>query len=84
MKIRKGNSKMSIRIRKVNNILVALCGYETNEKEGDLYLDDGVHYALAAKFCKDWQGRTVDWKYPTEWAEMEKEKIRNAEDSFLY
>ena len=45
---------------------------------GDLYLDDGDHYALAAKFCLDWQGRQVDWSYPEEWAAMETQKLRDA------
>lgn len=45
---------------------------------GDLYLDDGDHYALAAKFCLDWQGKQVDWSYPEEWAAMETQKLRDA------
>lgn len=45
---------MAIRLRKVNGSLVALCAAETDPKEGDTYLDDGVHYALAAKFAFTW------------------------------
>lgn len=71
---------MSIRIRTVNGIRVALCGYETDPQEDDVYLDDGDHYALAAKFAQDWQNHeTIDWSYPEEWAAMETQKLRNAE-----
>lgn len=47
---------------------------------GDIYLDDGDHYALAAKFCQDWQGQTVTWNYPEEWATMATQKLRDAKD----
>ena len=42
--------KMAIRIRKVDGITIALCAAETNEKLGDLYLDDSIHHALSTKF----------------------------------
>ena len=71
---------MAIRIRKVDGVTVALCAAETNKKRGDLYLDDNVHYALAAKFCKDWQGRTIDWQYPIQWEVMDSQKLRDAEE----
>jgi len=47
---------MAIRIRKINEQghLGALCAAETEPEEGDLYLDDGIHQALAEKFWKDW------------------------------
>ncbi len=70
---------MSIRIRTVGDTRVALCAAETDELPGDLYLDDADHYALAAKFAKDWQGQAVDWSYPNEWAAMETQKLRDAE-----
>ena len=47
---------MAIRLRTVNGVRVALCAYETDAEPGDIYLHDGEHYALAAKFCRDWQG----------------------------
>lgn len=51
-------SIMSIRLRTVElngeKIRVALCAAETDPMPGDLYLDDGDHYALAAKFAQDW------------------------------
>lgn len=71
---------MSIRIRMVNDILVALCAAETDAMPEDLYLDDGQHYALAAKFAQDWQGQNVDWGYPAEWQAMESQKLRDAKE----
>jgi hypothetical protein len=65
---------MAIRIRTVDSILVALCAAETNEMPEDIYLDDNQHYALAAKFCHDWQEQQIDWSYPVEWAAMETQK----------
>lgn len=73
-------NNMAIRIRTINGIQVALCAAETDAKEGDLYLDDSQHYALAAKFAKDWQNhKSIDWNYPTEWMIMETQKVRDAE-----
>jgi len=65
---------MSIRIRTIDGIRIALCAAETQQELGDLYLDDSDHYALAAKFCRDWQGHTCDWSYPREWAAMDTAK----------
>jgi hypothetical protein len=62
---------MSIRIRVVDGITVALCAAETDEREGDIYLDDAQHYALAAKFRRNWQGQTNNFPYPEEWAAMD-------------
>lgn len=45
---------MAIRIRKVDGHIIALCAAETDEKPGDLYLDDNVHHALSTKFGLDW------------------------------
>lgn len=70
---------MAIRIRQVNGLTIALCAVETDPKENDIYLDDGIHYALAAKFAKDWQNhKTIDWQYPEEWAAMDSQKRRDA------
>lgn len=44
---------MSIRIRKVQRHLVALCAAKTKAQEGDVYLDDGCHHALMVKFIVD-------------------------------
>lgn len=46
---------MAIRVRRVDDQLVALCAAKSSEREGDLYLDDGVHYALARKFWRDYE-----------------------------
>ncbi len=54
---------MAIRVRSVDGTLIALCAAETDPLPDDLYLDDAVHYALAAKFARDWRGETIDWKY---------------------
>lgn len=71
---------MAIRIRKVKGITIALCAQETDEKKGDLYLDDGIHYALAAKFALDWESELgyEDEGYQPEWPIMATQKVRNA------
>lgn len=74
-----GNT-MAIRIRKLPAGTVALCAAETDSEPGDLYLDDGQHYALAAKFALDWQGETVNWRYEEIWADMETQKKRDAKE----
>ena len=69
---------MAIRIRQLPGGIVALCAVETDAEPGDIYLDDGAHYALAAKFAQDWQGQTVNWTYEHEWNLMETQKLRDA------
>ena len=44
---------MAIRIREINNFVVALCAAKTEPEDGDLYLDDSVHHALSTKFSID-------------------------------
>ena len=44
---------MSIRIRVVNGVTVALCAARSMEKRGDIYLDDAAHHALSQKFAED-------------------------------
>lgn len=73
---------MAIRLRKVGNLMVALCAFETDPEPGDLYLDDGHHYALSAKFAQDRQGQTITAKYPLEWAAMETQKKRDAREEY--
>jgi hypothetical protein len=72
---------MAIRLRTIDGLRIALCAAETDEMPGDVYLDDADHYALAAKFCSDWQGQMVDWRYPQEWATMETQKMRDAKET---
>lgn len=69
---------MSIRLRTVDGVRIALCAVESDAKEGDVYLDDGDHYALAAKFSRDWSGQVAGWPYPEEWAAMDSQKLRDA------
>jgi hypothetical protein len=45
---------MAIRLRRVNGILVALCAAKSVAKEGDIYLDDEQHMAIAEKFWEDY------------------------------
>lgn len=68
---------MAIRIRKVNDYIIALCAVESNEKEGDIYLDDNIHHALATKFSEDWNLNYSDQRLLDL---MEKEKVRDAEE----
>lgn len=69
---------MAIRIRKSGGVTIALCAAETDPTPDDTYLDDAQHGALSAKFADDWQGQTISWRYPDEWAEMAKHKLRDA------
>lgn len=71
---------MAIRLRTVDGVRVALCAYETDAQPGDVYLDDGDHYALAAKFRRDWQGQTNTTVYESEWAAMDTQKLRDASE----
>lgn len=71
---------MSIRLRTVDGVRVALCAAETDPLRGDLYLDDGDHYALAAKFAQDWYGQPNNVTYPVQWAAMATQKLRDAQE----
>ena len=44
---------MAIRIRVINGSTIAICAAKSEEKEGDVYLNDGVHHALTTKFGID-------------------------------
>lgn len=44
---------MAIRIRKVENVVIAVCAAETKPQDGDIYLDDVAHQALGMKFWDD-------------------------------
>lgn len=71
---------MAIRLRTVDGVRVALCAAETDEMPGDVYLDDGDHYAIAAKYAQDRQGETITTVYPEEWAAMATQKLRDARE----
>lgn len=45
---------MAIRIRNINGKTIAICAARSIAKEGDLYLDDDIHHALAIKFFDDY------------------------------
>ena len=75
-----GGEEVSIRIRSVVGVRVALCAAETDEMPGDVYLDDSDHYALAAKFAHDWHGETNTVTYPEVWAAMATQKVRDARE----
>jgi hypothetical protein len=71
---------MAIRVRQVEGQTIALCAVESDAQPGDLYLDDGVHYALATKFAEDWKGETQTGGDPRLVALMEREKVRDAQE----
>ena len=50
---------MAIRLRIVKGEWAALCAAKSKEIIGDVYLDDGMHYALACKFTRE---HDVDWE----------------------
>ena len=74
---------MAIRLRTVDGIRVALCAVESDPQCCDVYLNDADHYALAAKFSRDWTGRVAGWEYPEEWAAMDTQKVRDAVEEAL-
>ena len=74
---------MAIRLRTVDGVRVALCAAETDEMPGDVYLDDGDHYAIAAKYAQDHQGETITTVYPEEWAGMATQKLRDAREELM-
>ena len=45
---------MSMRLRIVDGTRVALCAAKTLAEEGDIYLDDGWHYAISQKYWRDY------------------------------
>lgn len=69
---------MSIRLRSVNGVLVALCAARSVPKPGDVYLDDGQHYALAQKFWRDYEGEAPPECRPVIKAIVEAEESNNA------
>ena len=68
---------MSIRIRTVNGVRVALCAARSVEKPSDLHLDDADHHALAEKFAEDFQSEG----YNTQPLDDAVSAVRAAEES---
>ncbi len=67
---------MAIRLRVVDGLMIACCAAETDQEPGDVYLDDEQHYALAAKFSRDWRGRGFDVVYDDHDAANETQRRR--------
>ncbi len=67
---------MAIRIRKVEDIWIALCAVESDAQEDDIYLDDGIHYALTTKFMDDFNFEADERLLKL----MNKEKVRDAKE----
>jgi hypothetical protein len=44
---------MAIRIRMIDGEQIAICAAISEPREGDIYLDDGIHLALQTKFYLD-------------------------------
>lgn len=69
---------MSIRIRTVESVTVALCAARSVPKEGDLYLDDGAHHALSVKFSLDFAEM---FDRPTPYAGSDEAQLMEREES---
>lgn len=69
---------MAIRIRKVNDHIIAVCAAKTKPEPDDLYLDDAVHEALATKFAIDWDREGFK---SAKWANPRKAKLMKKEES---
>ena len=70
---------MAIRLRKINNRWIALCAVETDKKKNDIYLDDGIHYALACKFASEWGC----WEDKIITKLMDSQKVRDAKEEIV-
>jgi hypothetical protein len=68
---------MSIRLRRVDGSLVALCAVECDPMPGDVHLDDEVHAALATKFAVDWG---TGWEHPKLAELAASQKVRDAQE----
>jgi len=54
MRLTKRIGKMAIRLRIVDGVRVALCAAKTKSEVGDIYLNDGWHYAISRKYWRDY------------------------------
>ena len=45
---------MAIRLRTINGVRVALCAVKSHPVQGDIYIDDGFHYAISQKYWRDY------------------------------
>ena len=77
---------MSIRIRNVDGVTVALCAAETDPLPGDVYLDDAAHHALSTKFGLDWQEEGFISNPPVDTVlveVMQTQKVRDAKEELM-
>lgn len=51
---------MSIRLRHVNGLTIAVCAARSVSKAGDVYLNDEQHAALYEKFADDFRSEGFD------------------------
>ncbi len=51
---------MAMRLREVDGELMALCAAYSEEKQGDIYIDDGWHYAISQKYWRDYDEIELD------------------------
>ena len=53
---------MAVRLRWIKNKLVAICAVRSEEKEGDVYLDDSQDHALRRKYIADYiREGLIEW-----------------------
>ena len=45
---------MAMRLRTINGVRVALCAAKSRSVQGDIYIDDGFHYAISQKYWRDY------------------------------
>ncbi len=69
---------MAIRLRIVERTWVALCAAETDASEGDVYLDDAQHYAIACKFAREYKESQSNWEDTWMNELMDTQKVRDA------
>jgi hypothetical protein len=72
---------VSIRIREVDGVTVAICAARSIPKPGDIYLDDAAHHALTIKFGVDFDSMglwpVIGKAYQVEQHLMEQEESNN-------
>lgn len=51
---------MAMRLRTVDGVRIALCAARSVEKPGDIYLDDGWHYAISEKYWRDYEEIAIE------------------------
>lgn len=62
---------------------VVLCAAETNPMDGDVYLHDGLTYALMLKMCRDYQGEHITWRDEHNDRLAATQKLRDTEEELM-